>query len=87
MREMADLPPGDHQTIFSNLEVLLTLHEKLGEDLLPASSLPAGDYEARGLVITAAFLQLAPFFKMYAVYSAQYAHVPEALEQVSVKRA
>ena len=38
------------------------------------------DDVARGHIIAEAFLKLAPFFKMYAVYSATYASVPEALE-------
>ena len=74
------LSPAQHQTIFSNLEVLLTLHEKLGEDLHPAAAIASRNYEERGLAIAAAFLKMAPFFKTYAQYSAQYAHVPEALE-------
>ena len=81
------LGPQEHSAIFSNLEMMMTLHEKLAEDLRPAASISADDYERRGLVITSAFLKLAPFFKMYAVYSAQYAHVPEQIEAVCKKEA
>ena len=84
MREL--LPPSTHNAIFANLELLVQLHTTLSADLHPAcddAAASAGaddDDTARGHVIAAAFRKLAPFFKMYAVYSAQYAHVPEALE-------
>ena len=51
-----------------------------GGDGGAAASTPSMHWEERGLIIAQAFLKLAPFFKMYAVYSAQYALVPEALE-------
>ena len=93
------LPPTAHHTIFSNLEILVQLHSTLGEDLQPARESAseatdgamgggtAGVDTARGRNIAQAFLKLAPFFKMYAAYSAQYAHVPEALEKAQRERA
>ena len=60
--------PATHHTVFSNFEVLVTLHTTLRENLHPAAT--ERDDTARGLIIAKAFLQLAPFFKMYGVPSA-----------------
>ena len=69
----------DH-AIFSNLATLVQLHANLADDLAPAGSSP--DDTAKGSTIAAAFTALAPFFKMYATYSASYGRVPAALKQV-----
>ena len=77
------MAPPSHHAVFSNLEVLLQLHTTLEEDLRAAEG--ADDDTGRGVAIAAAFMKLAPFFKMYSVYSASYADVPKALEKARVE--
>ena len=72
-----------HVSMFANLSQRVELHTKLAADLAPAAALAASrattDFGAVGEAIASAFLVLAPYFRMYAVYSANYATVPEAL--------
>jgi len=72
-----------HATIFANLAMLVELHNKLAADLAPARAMGASetttDFRAMGDSIASAFLVLAPFFRMYAIYSANYKDVPAAL--------
>ena len=81
---MADiLSHSAHSTIFANLAMLVELHNKLAADLAPARAMGASetttDFRAMGDSIASAFLVLAPFFRMYAIYSANYKDVPAAL--------
>ena len=81
---MADiLSHSAHSTIFANLAMLVELHNKLAADLAPARAMDASettkDFRAMGDSIASAFLVLAPFFRMYAIYSANYKDVPAAL--------
>jgi hypothetical protein len=83
---MADiLSHSAHSTIFANLAMLVELHNKLAADLAPARAMDASettkDFRAMGDSIASAFLVLAPFFRMYAIYSANYKDVPAALSK------
>ena len=80
-----------HSTIFANLSMLVELHTKLAADLAPATAMGASetptDFRAMGDSIASAFLVLAPFFRMYAIYSANYKDVPAALSTAKQEKA
>ena len=89
---MADiLSHSVHCTIFANLSMLVELHTKLAADLAPATAMGASetttDFRAMGDSIASAFLVLAPFFRMYAIYSANYKDVPAALSTAKQEKA
>mmetsp|Transcript_10385 Transcript_10385/g.22050 ORF Transcript_10385/g.22050 Transcript_10385/m.22050 type:complete len:553 (-) Transcript_10385:753-2411(-) len=72
----------EHYDVFANYAQLVELHGKLGAALAVAREEPN---ERRSEATLKAFLDLLPYFKMYASYCAHYPHVAKALETVKRK--
>lgn len=68
--------------LFSNVEMITRLNEKLLADLKQRVE---QDWEAKGERIGDLFVQFAPYFKMYTVYTNNYEGANKLLDQLTKK--
>ena len=75
----AMVEPQQHQIIFSNLKTILALHTRLEAAAASADISFAVSVFRKGEMMASAFVEVAPYFKCYAAYCANYPYVAAAL--------
>ena len=75
----AMVEPQQHQIIFSNLKTILALHSRLEKAASSADVSFSANVFRKGEAMALAFVEVAPYFKCYATYCANYPYVAAAL--------